>query len=36
MLRDSLYRDFVVPVCRYTYGCVILEDFTANASKGTK
>ena len=36
MLRSSLNRDFVVPVCRYIYGDVILEDFTANTSKGSK
>ena len=32
MLRGSLYRDFVIPVCRYTQGYVILEDFTANTA----
>ena len=33
MLRGSLYRDFVIPVCRYIYGYVILEDFKANTAK---
>ena len=31
-VKGSLYRDFVIPVCRYIQGYVILEDFTANTA----
>ena len=32
-LKGLLYRDFVIPVCRYIYVGTLYEDFTANTAK---